>query len=116
MSVHEKVNLGGSPDRLAVDYPVEVQTSVLLEKNAERYSIQALQFLKNSEASTEINGVTLLFSREGRGCATRSSNDGGFNFHWQSWVLLGRRKKTQLAQLQFIFALEEAKILVEEGK
>lgn len=96
--------------------PIEVLVMDLLKTNADRYSIQALQFLKTSEVSIEINSVLLLFSKEGRGCTTRSSNDSCFNFHKQSWVLLGRRKRTQLDQLPFIFALEEAKILVEEGK
>ena len=89
--------------------------AILLETNEKRFLEFAAVFLKNGQVQYEANGTVLLFSKEGWGCATRTSQDGGLKFFKKSWQQIGLRKKTKMRQLPIIFAVQETMTLNESS-
>jgi hypothetical protein len=112
MSVKENLSIASGD---LVEDPQFKAAAILLETNKERFSELVLAFLKNGQVQYEVNGVVLLYSKEGRGCTTRISEDGGFNYSKKSWHRIGLRKRTKILQLCSIFAVREAMTLQESN-
>jgi len=105
MSVRENWSIASGD---LIEDPQLKAAAVLLETDRARFRELVLKFLKYGQVQYEVNGIVLLFSKEGRGCATRISEDGGFNYFKKSWHRIGLRKKTMIIELPFIFAMQEA--------
>jgi hypothetical protein len=82
----------------------------LLEGNEVRYREEAKTLLKDGEYWHSHGNSVLVYSIENRGCASRISMDGGFDFHLLSWTPLGFRKTDKYRTLEFNFAQSEAQL------
>ena len=106
---HEDADLSSSGESEEEIAHLEI-LSDLLDTCEARYREQAKILLRGRELWKTYENMILVYSLENRGCAIRSSVDGGFDFHVSSWVPLSGNKAKKIRILEFEFARSEAEL------
>jgi hypothetical protein len=84
-----------------------------LEAHEDRYRAQAQALIKLKEIEISNGHLMLNFSLEGKGCAFRISQDGGFDYLSLGWTSVDRKKEAKMKSLMLYFAECEARISME---